>query len=566
MTRLRTLLALLWRGHRRDALIAVGLLVALSLTEGVGLLSLLPALQAVGVPLAGASGVGALGQLVRDAFALIGVAPTLGPTLAVVVVVIAIRAAIQMAQARVAARLETRVVRALRVRIFTAVIDLPWGRFVGERPAALMQAVGPQVDDVHSALLLLLQIGAQGATVLSAVAVAAMLSPVITAIVSAAGAVLLLAARVLRLPGRRAGDALLDSSSRVQVRGTELLSAAKMVKAWGAESRAAGLFSDDVDAWARLSCQFATRRAGATFGLTVLSAVLLASLSAVALRGDLAPASVLLLLVIYARLLPKLTDLQHSMSYFAQVSSAVGAVHDLLARIEVPSLRAAEPPGERAIRPPHVQIRNATLRYEGSDTSVLRALSVECPGGQLTVVVGPSGAGKTTLGDLMLGLLSLDDGTVTLDGLPLGTALADGWRSRLSYLAQEPMLFHGTIRENLVFARPDATERDLRDALRDAACDFVDRLPQGLDAAVGDRGGLLSGGERQRLALARALLRQPLLLVLDEATSALDADTEARILTTLRALRGRCTVVFCTHREAVRAVADHIIELGAATR
>jgi ABC-type multidrug transport system fused ATPase/permease subunit len=121
------------------------------------------------------------------------------------------------------------------------------------------------------------------------------------------------------------------------------------------------------------------------------------------------------------------------------------------------------------------------------------------------------------------------------------------------------MLFHGTIRENLRFAAPDADDAAIERALRDAACEFVARLPHGADAPIGDRGVLLSGGERQRLALARALLRQPQLLVLDEATSALDAETEARILDTLRALRGRCTIVFCTHRDAVRQAADHVV-------
>jgi ATP-binding cassette subfamily C protein len=135
------------------------------------------------------------------------------------------------------------------------------------------------------------------------------------------------------------------------------------------------------------------------------------------------------------------------------------------------------------------------------------------------------------------------------------------WCSRVGYLAQEPMLLHGTIRENLTFARPGASDDDMRAALEAAACDFVESLPLGLDSPLGDRGVLVSGGERQRLALARALLRQPDLLVLDEATSALDAETEQRILATVRALRGRCTVVFCTHREAPRATADRVIEI-----
>jgi ATP-binding cassette subfamily C protein len=201
------------------------------------------------------------------------------------------------------------------------------------------------------------------------------------------------------------------------------------------------------------------------------------------------------------------------------------------------------------------------MRYPGSAAPALSHVSATFPAGSLTVIVGASGAGKTTLGDLLLGLLEPESGTVLVDGRPLRTLVRVQWRDRVGYLAQEPMLLHGTIRENLLFAHAGASEDELREALRGAACDFVDSLPQGLDSAIGERGVLVSGGERQRLALARALLRQPGLLVLDEATSALDAETEQRILATVRALAGRCTVVFCTHREAPRAIADQVIEL-----
>jgi ABC-type multidrug transport system fused ATPase/permease subunit len=123
------------------------------------------------------------------------------------------------------------------------------------------------------------------------------------------------------------------------------------------------------------------------------------------------------------------------------------------------------------------------------------------------------------------------------------------------------MLLHGTIRENLLLARASATDTALRTALAAAACDFVDALPRGLDASIGERGVQLSGGERQRLALARALLREPRLLVLDEATSALDVDTEARVLRTIAALKGRCTVLLIAHRSGPLAIADRVVAL-----
>ena len=139
------------------------------------------------------------------------------------------------------------------------------------------------------------------------------------------------------------------------------------------------------------------------------------------------------------------------------------------------------------------------------------------------------------------------------------------WREKIGYVAQDTFLFHDTVRANLLWARPDATESDLRGALRMAAADeFVARLPQGLDTIVGDRGATLSQGERQRLALARALLRRPRLLVLDEATNSLDSENETRILGAIERIHGGITTVLIAHRLSTIRWADliYVIEDG----
>ena len=587
---LRPFVASLWREHRRAMLMVAAASLALVPTEGIGLLLLIPMLRLVGVSL-GEGASDRVADAMESGLGAIGVAPTLAGVLAAVVALVAARAALQWLLAWWEARLEAAVVGRLRERLFAAVVALPWARFAGERPAALVHAIGPQVDDVHSALLMLLQAASLLAGVAAAAAVALFVSPLMTVVVAAAGVLLVVVARGLRAPGLVEGERLLEATTGLFARVSELLGGMKMIHAHDASARAVAAVAEDTRRWSALTQGYARRRAAVNFALAVLGVLLLAALVWTSVSvARVAPATLLLLLLLYARIIPRVAELQSIGSSLAQALASFDSVSSLLARCEAardaataaattrsaagegsdpladaktrtaPGLATGAHPGGADV-PPALEVRGLRVRYPGTAASAIESLDAVFPAGELTVVVGASGAGKTTLGDVLLGLLAPDGGDVLVDGLPLARLPVDQWRSRVAYLAQEPMLFHGTIRENLCFAQPAATEDALRTALHLAACDFVDRLPRGLDAAVGDRGVMLSGGERQRLALARALLRQPQLLVLDEATSALDAATERRILESLRVLRGRCTVVFCTHRPAVAAATNHVVTM-----
>jgi ATP-binding cassette subfamily C protein len=181
-------------------------------------------------------------------------------------------------------------------------------------------------------------------------------------------------------------------------------------------------------------------------------------------------------------------------------------------------------------------------------------------------VAGPSGAGKTTFADLLVGLVPPQRGQITVGGLQLQGATLTAWRTGVSYVSQDPFLFHDTVRRNLAWARPDATEADMWGALELAlADDIVRRMDRGLDTLVGERGTLVSGGERQRIALARAILRRPRLLVLDEATNAIDVAAERMVLEHLGALDPRPTIVMIAHRPESLALCRTVLQLEAGT-
>lgn len=223
-----------------------------------------------------------------------------------------------------------------------------------------------------------------------------------------------------------------------------------------------------------------------------------------------------------------------------------------------PGRRGREEPGLRG--PPG---RGAPPEGEGGGAGggALREIDLDLRRGEFLVLSGPSGAGKTTLADLLVGLMPPTTGRISVDGVALDGGNRRRWRASCALLAARPYLFPGRIRANLAWGREDADEGEMRRALEAAAADFVFRLPEGVDAEIGDGGAGLSAGERQRLAFARALLRRPTLLVLDEATSQLDEANEGRVLETLRSLRGETTVVATTHSAAFLAAADRVVRI-----
>jgi ATP-binding cassette, subfamily C, bacterial len=211
-----------------------------------------------------------------------------------------------------------------------------------------------------------------------------------------------------------------------------------------------------------------------------------------------------------------------------------------------------------------IRLENVGFRYR--DTWILRNAALTIPAGGITAIVGPSGAGKTTVIDLITALLRPQEGEVWIDELPLQRVDWWAWRRMIGYVPQETILLHDTVRNNVTLGDPELTAADAEGALRAAGLwDVVSTLPEGLDTIVGERGGKLSGGQRQRVVLARALAHKPSVLILDEATNALDPETEAAICRTLEALRGELTIIAISHQSPLVDVADRVYRMGDGT-
>ncbi len=262
----------------------------------------------------------------------------------------------------------------------------------------------------------------------------------------------------------------------------------------------------------------------------------------------------------YARLMSPVQNLMGLTAGLASARVSLGRIFELFDT--VPDV--TDHPGAPRLLPLRnsIRIENVALRYDRAP--VLDGISVEIPAGSFYAILGPSGVGKSTFADLLVRYLDPDHGRILMDGRDIRDASLDDLRAQIMLVDQSPYLFNVSIAENIAFAFPGATQRAVEEAASAAGLDeLIARLPEGYQTKTGERGLALSAGERQRIALARAFLRRPSVLILDEPTSALDGDTEKLIASNLRMALPGCTLIVITHRPALAEVADAVITIQA---
>jgi ATP-binding cassette subfamily C protein len=536
------------------------LTVGASLTEGLGLLMLVPLLELLQQGALANDGGSRIGRFVQQGLAVLGIPLTLESLLLLFLALVALRAGVQYGQALVSAAFQHRVVDGLRERVFRVLLEAEWRWLASHRRGDVASTLLHDVSRVGIGLQFAIQLAVGLTTMLIYLLAALALDAKLTLIAVIGGGLTVLAVRGQQRAAFGLGRRFSEAQRAMMGSVDGSLGNLKLAKILGTERRQLDYFVGVIQRLRTQQLGFVGNTSRTRFILQVLGAALLASYLYLGLEVLHTPVAELLILVlIAARLVPMIAA---SLQQSAQVLHALPAARETEQLIRAAEVQA-EPRstgGEPAPQPTaSIGLHQVSVSYQEREVPALDRVSVCFPAHTTTAIIGPSGAGKSTLADVLMGLLKPDRGALLIDGLPLSEDQRLRWRSSVAYVPQETFLFNDSIRNNLRWGDPEADDATLRTALEQAAAEFVLDLPLGLDTPVGDDGRRLSGGERQRIALARALLKRPALILLDEATSALDVETEAQVRRAIERLQGATTVVMIGHRLATLEHADQVV-------
>ena len=539
----------------RGTLMLLSITVA-ALADGLGIAALLPLMNLV-IDTGGAAE--GLTLHVARAFALVGLEPSIGGLLIVIVGMITLKSLLILAATTQVGYVSAHVAMDLRVRVIRALLDARWQHFVDQRGGNLASAVSVEPGRAATAYVSACRVVAGGLPLLIYAALSVAVSWEVSVAALVVGAFSLIVLSRLVGTSRRAGRDQTELQKSFMTRLLQGLNGMKPLKAMAREGNLGPLIEADVRGLNRAQRTITVSRevmsespeiirvlavaAGLYFFLTIWSQP----------TGDL-----LFLVLLFVRTLQRVNLLQ---SHYQSLAANQPAFAFLQSTIT--SADQAREPGSGGKTPclaSAISFRDVSFSYGRGN--ILEHVSMVLPAGKFVAIVGASGAGKTTVADLIIGLLRPQQGDVWIDETPLRDVDVKAWRSMIGYVPQETFLFHDTIVANVTLGDGGISSAQVERALRrGGAWEFVATLPEGMDTVVGEQGARLSGGQRQRIAIARALVADPLLLILDEATTALDPEAEAGIVATVRHLAGEVTVLSISHQPAMRQAADIVYRL-----
>lgn len=553
----------IWMRDRRGFLTILCLNILVSLTGGISIVMLVPMLGLLNVSEGAAS---ALGRLAAPLLAM----PYEGQVIVLVAgyfLLIVLKALLSRTLSIQENRFLEDYSYDLREELYRKVSGARWEELAASRQTDTINLFTSQCSQVSSGVTQIIHLLSATVSSVIQLCIAVWLSLPVTVFVLICGAMFALVFRRLMKASKSYGDEMIRLNRSLYSELFSQLRSVKEVRTYGVQKEHEALFSDISRSFRDARLRYVHLMAVPNMMYSIAAAGMIAVIflvSVLVFRMD--TARLMVLVYVFMRLWPvfsgfisRLNGIQTSVPAYEKLSAALSSLHAEEMTCECADLL----PFEREI-----EFRDVSFAYQGSEERVLCGVSFRLRKGSVTALIGRSGAGKTTIADLLLGFLSPTGGEILIDGVPLTAQTLPRWRRSMAYVPQEPLILNASVRENLQRFHPRATEAEMVDALKKAqAWTLVEALPQGLDTSLGDEGVRLSGGERQRIVLARVLLGKPRFIVMDEATSAMDYDSEAAVREAIGQLDEQVTVLIIAHRLATVRTASQamVLENGVIT-
>jgi ATP-binding cassette subfamily C protein len=554
----------------KKGVLAAGYILAGAVLEGIGISLLVPLL---GLLFGGAGVPHWLQAGASAAFALFGARARVSRLLVLLgifAILVMLRAIVVSARDFAIFQLQIEFMQTQQLRTAKALATAPWEYLSGLRHARVSHLISADVQKLGVGIHFVLRGGVAMLVLAVQCVLAFLLVPLLAAIVAALLVVGAISVGPLMARSRSIGDFVADANLSLLDITTQFMGGLKLAISQDLQAAFVRQVRQMLQNLANRQLRFARQQALGQSGMIALFGIMgVAVVCAGLFWLRIAPS----LLVAFLLILTRMTAPMEQIHQAAQQFTHLLAVYEKMRSFHRELTRAACEAGTATEdRCPEGDIVFQSVTYQhpfpgGESTSDparggVENLELTIKRGEFLAVTGASGIGKTTFADLLAGLYAPQSGRIFVGTRRLDIATAATWRRGLAYVPQDPFLFHDSIRHNLSWANPDAGEPDMWQVLAMVGADRVVRqMNRGLDSIVGERGALVSGGERQRIAMARALLRNPRLIILDEATSALDRESEASILAQLSRLGSRTTIVLIAQRTENLGVCDRVIRL-----
>jgi ATP-binding cassette subfamily C protein len=555
-------LSRVYQFNRRLFSSLLSLSLAVSICEGGTIVAILPFLALTGLfPLASSS------------HPLVGLLHSLGIThlelkvvLIIFILFVSLTALLQRSYTIVSSLFQQKFNTELNVELYRLLAFVPWSFWLKSKTSDINHIVNNEIGRVSLGCYFFFQLITALFMLTVYVCISFMIAPLLTLIITIGGLSVFLFLSSLVKRSRRAGLVISEHSKKSFFALSEHLSSLKITKTYGLENyesqRLVSLRRDVEKGY----LNFIRTQSFQDLIYKIIAAVFISGIFYIAIDYlHLSMAKLILVVVIFSRLWPRISMIQNALH---SIALSIPAFHNIIRFENEAKLAIANATHDLLDSSSELKIinriscHNVSYHYTDQINYVLKNITLEINHGELIGCVGVSGSGKSTLADLLLGLITPQQGSIAVNGIPLAK-IYPVYQNLIGYVTQDVLLFNSSIRDNLLWSTVDVKKTEIWKVLKLVQLDkMIMDLPLQLDSLVGERGCNLSGGERQRLLLARTLLRKPQFLILDEATSALDEENAQRIQDILLNLKGQLIILVITHRTELLANADRVVTIS----